>query len=173
MVAHFGVPMPAPSKGGGLHAFAGKATVHACRLARRPGAWRDGTGSSPRRGARAGDLAFGIGDGIGAFDGFQHSARNSGAGLRTARSCCRKSAAAPRGWTGRISNPSPARDRMTNWSGCTAALRKSETLLTWLDKHMSWLAPHDGSPGRPAFLADAAMMNRFATLETPEIVRTA
>jgi len=27
----------------------------------------------------------------------------------------------------------------------------------WLDKDMTWLAPHDGSPGRPAVFSDAAI----------------
>jgi len=30
-------------------------------------------------------------------------------------------------------------------------------LLIWLDKEMAWLAPHDGSPGRPAVFSDAAI----------------
>lgn len=31
--------------------------------------------------------------------------------------------------------------------------------MIWLDKEMNWLAPHDGSPGRPSVFADAA--NKF------------
>ena len=27
----------------------------------------------------------------------------------------------------------------------------------WLDNDMTWLAPHDGSPGRPAVFSDAAI----------------
>ncbi len=38
-----------------------------------------------------------------------------------------------------------------------AALRKRGSLLIWLDKEMAWLAPHDGRPGRPAVLSDAAI----------------
>jgi len=30
-------------------------------------------------------------------------------------------------------------------------------LLIWLDKDMTWLAPHDGSPGRPAVFSDATI----------------
>ena len=30
-------------------------------------------------------------------------------------------------------------------------------MLIWLDKDMIWLAPHDGSPGRPALFLDAAI----------------
>jgi hypothetical protein len=30
-------------------------------------------------------------------------------------------------------------------------------LLIWLDKEMTWLAPPDGSPGRPAVFSDAAI----------------
>jgi len=49
-----------------------------------------------------------------------------------------------------MSKPSPARYRTTNWSSYTAALRKRGSLLIWLDKDMTWLAPRDGSPGRAA-----------------------
>ena len=38
-----------------------------------------------------------------------------------------------------------------------AALRKRGSLLIWLDKEMTWLAPHDGSPGHPAIFSDAAI----------------
>jgi hypothetical protein len=31
------------------------------------------------------------------------------------------------------------------------------SLLIWLDKQMTWLARHDGSPGRPAVFSDAAI----------------
>lgn len=50
-----------------------------------------------------------------------------------------------------MSKPSPARSRTTNWSSYTASL------LIWLDNEMTWLAPHDGSPGRPAVFSDAAI----------------
>jgi hypothetical protein len=56
-----------------------------------------------------------------------------------------------------MSKPSPARYRTTNWSSYTAALCKRGSLLIWLDKEMTWLAPHDGSPGRPAVFSDAAI----------------
>ena len=55
-----------------------------------------------------------------------------------------------------MSKPSPARYRTTNWSSYTASLRKRGSLLIWLDKEMTWLAPHDGSPGRPAVFSDTA-----------------
>ena len=29
--------------------------------------------------------------------------------------------------------------------------------MIWLDKDMTWLSPHDGSPGRPAVFSDAAI----------------
>ncbi len=51
----------------------------------------------------------------------------------------------------------PVRYGTTNWSGYTASLRKRGLLLIRLDKDMSWLAPHDGSPGRPAVFSDAAI----------------
>lgn len=56
-----------------------------------------------------------------------------------------------------MSKPSPARYRTTNGSSYTASLRKRGSLLIWLDKDMIWLAPHDGSPGRPAVFSDAAI----------------
>jgi hypothetical protein len=56
-----------------------------------------------------------------------------------------------------MSKPSPTRYRTMNWSSYTASLRNRGPLLIWLDKDMSWLAPHDGSPGRPAVFADAAI----------------
>ena len=56
-----------------------------------------------------------------------------------------------------MSKPSPACYRITNWSSYTASLRKRGSLLIWLDKDMTWLAPHDGSPGRPALFSDAAI----------------
>ncbi|QCO57759.1 IS5 family transposase (plasmid) [Pseudorhodobacter turbinis] len=56
-----------------------------------------------------------------------------------------------------MSKPSPARYRTTDWSSYTASLKKRGSLLIWLDKEMTWLAPHDGSPGRPAVFSDAAI----------------
>ena len=55
-----------------------------------------------------------------------------------------------------MSKPCPARYRTPNWSGYTAARRKRGSLLIWVDGDMTWLAPHDGSPGRPAVFSDAA-----------------
>ena len=56
-----------------------------------------------------------------------------------------------------MSKPTPARYRTTNWSSYTAWLRKRGSQLIWLDKEMTWLAPPDGSPGRPAVFSDAAI----------------
>ena len=56
-----------------------------------------------------------------------------------------------------MSKPSPARYRTTNWSSYTASLCRRGSLLIWLDKDMTWLTPHDGSPGRPAVFSDAAI----------------
>jgi len=56
-----------------------------------------------------------------------------------------------------MSKRSPARYRTTNWSSYTASLRKRGFLLIWLDKEMAWLAPLDGSPGRPAVFSDTAI----------------
>jgi hypothetical protein len=50
-----------------------------------------------------------------------------------------------------MNKPSPARYRTASWSNYTAALRKRGSLLIWLDKDMTWLAPHDGSPGSPSY----------------------
>jgi hypothetical protein len=56
-----------------------------------------------------------------------------------------------------MSKPSPASYRTTNWSSYSASLKERGSLLIWLDKDMSWLAPHDGSPGRPMIFSDAAI----------------
>ena len=56
-----------------------------------------------------------------------------------------------------MSKPSPARYRTTNWSSYTASLCKRGSLLIWLDKEMTWLAPPGGSPDRPAVFSDAAI----------------
>lgn len=63
----------------------------------------------------------------------------------------------PIGKIGSMSKPRPARDRMTNWSSYSASLRKRGSLLIWLDKAMTWLAPHDSRPGRTAGRSDAAI----------------
>ncbi len=51
-----------------------------------------------------------------------------------------------------MSKPKPARYRTTNWSTYNEALRKRGSLLIWLDKEMTWHAPHEGRPGAPAGL---------------------
>ena len=56
-----------------------------------------------------------------------------------------------------MSKPTPARYRTTNWSSYTAPLRKRGLLLIWLHENMTWLAPRDGSPDRPARFSDAAI----------------
>ena len=56
-----------------------------------------------------------------------------------------------------MSKPSPARYRTTNWSSYTASLKKRGSLLIWLDRELTWIAPHDGKPGRPAVFSDAAI----------------
>ncbi len=56
-----------------------------------------------------------------------------------------------------MTKPSPTRYRTTNWSSYSVSLCKRGSLLIWLDKEMIWLAPHDGSPGRPAVFSDAAI----------------
>ena len=56
-----------------------------------------------------------------------------------------------------MSKPPPARYRTTNWSSYNASLRKRGSLLIWVDKDMTWLAPRDGRPGRPPVFSDAAI----------------
>ena len=56
-----------------------------------------------------------------------------------------------------MTKPSPSRYRTTDWSSYSACLRYRGSLLIWLDREMVWLAPHDGSPGRPAVFSDAAI----------------
>jgi hypothetical protein len=46
-----------------------------------------------------------------------------------------------------MSKPDPTRYRTTNWSDYKAALRKRRSVLIWLDKDMTWLAPHEGRQG--------------------------
>ena len=56
-----------------------------------------------------------------------------------------------------MSKPKPARYRTTNWSTYNDALRKRGSLLIWLDKEMTWHAPHEGRPGRPPVFSNAAI----------------
>lgn len=56
-----------------------------------------------------------------------------------------------------MSKPKPARYRTTNWSSYNDALRKRGSLLIWLDKEMTWHAPHEGRPGRPPVFSNAAI----------------
>jgi hypothetical protein len=56
-----------------------------------------------------------------------------------------------------MSKPSSAHYRTTNWSIYTSSLRERGSLLIWLDKEMTWLAPPDGRPGRQAVFSDAAI----------------
>ena len=56
-----------------------------------------------------------------------------------------------------MTKPPCARYRTTNWKSYNDALKRRGSLLIWLDKEMSWLSPHDGSPGRPAVFSDAAI----------------
>ena len=56
-----------------------------------------------------------------------------------------------------MTRPLPARYRTTNWSAYNAALRKRGSLLIWLDREMTWLAPHKGRPGRPTVFSEGAI----------------
>ena len=66
-----------------------------------------------------------------------------------------------------MTKPSPARYRTTNWSDYNASLTKRDLISIWLDKEMIWLAPHDGSPGRPAVLSDAVTPQMRVTQQRP------
>ena len=56
-----------------------------------------------------------------------------------------------------MTKPTPARYRTTNWSIYNSALKQRGSLLIWLDREMTWHAPHEGLPGRPAVVSDAAI----------------
>lgn len=56
-----------------------------------------------------------------------------------------------------MSKPTATRYRTTNWSRYSASLKKRCSLLIWLDKDSTLLAPPDGSSGRPAVFSDAAV----------------
>jgi len=56
-----------------------------------------------------------------------------------------------------MSKQSPARYRTMNWSSYNASLRKRGSLLIWVDKEMTWRAPRDSRPARPAVFSDAAI----------------
>ena len=58
---------------------------------------------------------------------------------------------------GDMTKPMPARYRTTNWSAYNAALRKRGSLLIWLDREMTWLAPHEGRSGRPPVFSEGAI----------------
>jgi hypothetical protein len=60
-----------------------------------------------------------------------------------------------------MSKLAPARHRTTNWSSHTASLRRRDSLLIRLDKDMIWLAPHVGSPDRPAVHWEALIQVRL------------
>ena len=56
-----------------------------------------------------------------------------------------------------MTKPSPDRYRTTNWPSYNAALKKRGSLLIWLDKEMTWLAPREGRPGRPMVFSGSAI----------------
>ncbi|TRD15676.1 hypothetical protein FEV53_15445 [Palleronia caenipelagi] len=43
-----------------------------------------------------------------------------------------------------------------SWSSDNAAPQKRESLLIWVDKNVTWLAPGDGRTSRPSVFSDAA-----------------
>lgn len=56
-----------------------------------------------------------------------------------------------------MTRPDPARYRTTNWKSYNEALKRRGSLLIWLDKDMTWLAPKVGGNGRPPVFSDAAV----------------
>ena len=56
-----------------------------------------------------------------------------------------------------MTRPDPTRYRTTNWKSYNAALKRRGSLLIWLDKDMTWLAPKTGRNGRPPVFSDAAI----------------
>lgn len=58
-----------------------------------------------------------------------------------------------------MSKPDPTRYRTTNWFDGNAALRMRGSLLIWLDKDMTWLAPLQGRPMVP--MTQGVVIQRF------------
>ncbi|QFG37683.1 DDE family transposase [Paracoccus pantotrophus] len=56
-----------------------------------------------------------------------------------------------------MTKPAPVRYRTTNWKSYNDALKQRGSLLIWLDKDMTWLAPKVGRNGRPSVFSDAAI----------------
>jgi hypothetical protein len=56
-----------------------------------------------------------------------------------------------------MSKPIHACYRITIWSSCTQALKRRGSLVIWLDKEMTWLAPRTGSLERPPAFSNAAI----------------
>ncbi len=56
-----------------------------------------------------------------------------------------------------MTRPAPPRYRTTNWKSYNEALKRRGSLLIWLDKDMTWLAPKAGGNGRPPVFSDASV----------------
>ena len=56
-----------------------------------------------------------------------------------------------------MTKSAPARYRTKNWKSYNEALKRRGSLLVWLDKDMTWLAPKAGRSGRPPVFSDAAV----------------
>ncbi|WP_301538892.1 IS5 family transposase [Pseudogemmobacter hezensis] len=56
-----------------------------------------------------------------------------------------------------MARPAPTGYRTTNWKSYNDALKRRGSLLVWLDKDMTWLAPKAGGNGRPAVFSDVAI----------------
>lgn len=56
-----------------------------------------------------------------------------------------------------MTRPDPTRYRTTNWKSYNEALKRRGSLMIWLDKDMTWLAPKAGGNGRPPVFSDASV----------------
>lgn len=56
-----------------------------------------------------------------------------------------------------MTRPDPIRYRTNNWKSYNEALKRRGSLLIWLDKDMTWLAPKAGGNGRPPVFSDASV----------------
>lgn len=56
-----------------------------------------------------------------------------------------------------MTRPDPTRYRTNNWKSYNEALKRRGSLLIWLDKDMTWLAPKAGGNGRPPVFSDASV----------------
>ena len=68
----------------------------------------------------------------------------------------------PCGQKGGMTQPPPARTRTTNRCSYNGALKKRGSLLIGRDKEMTWLAPHEGRPGRQTAEIQIRVLRRLS-----------